>query len=140
MLRWFSISAEIREAIWLKVSPMWRMPAMREPHAYAQVALTHAQRGVAQRVHVAPDRQRPQQQRVAVSSRLSTIQAPQVSALSIGSSPGSFTSSHCRGSPGSGMTTVSKSSRIRKPAVSIWRNSFSVGWTWASASSRSSRP
>ena len=77
---------------------------------------------------------------VAVSSRLSTIQAPQVSALSIGSSPGSFTSSHCRGSPGSGMTTVSKSSRIRKPAVSIWRNSFSVGWTWASASSRSSRP
>ena len=41
---------------------MWRMPAMREPHAYAQVALAHAQRGVAQRVHVAPDRQRPQQQ------------------------------------------------------------------------------
>ena len=34
----------------------------REPHAYAQVALAHAQRGVAQRVHVAPDRQRPQQQ------------------------------------------------------------------------------
>ncbi|KAG0917499.1 hypothetical protein G6F32_016452 [Rhizopus arrhizus] len=91
----------MRSAIWLKLSPTWRMPEMRDsrtrtlisPWPIRNVALRSASRSRQMgRAHPSS--------RITASTRLSAAQADQVIHRSIAGSSGRRTSSHCTGSPG----------------------------------------